>query len=64
MPDDGAKCRTGVISRTHMKSAGDNQQSDRDSYESVPRHGDLTLIVSNRPATLSRSPVSGTVLQV
>jgi hypothetical protein len=63
VPDDGAKrSRTGVIRRAHMQSAGDNQQPDRDTYEGVPRHGDLTLIVSNLPATLSRSPVSGTVL--
>jgi hypothetical protein len=46
-----------------MKSAGDNQQPDRDTYEGVPRHGDLALIVSNLPATLRRSPVSGTVLR-
>jgi len=63
VPDDGAKRRTGVISRAHMKSAGDNQQPDRDTYEGVPRHGDLALIVSNLPATLRRSPVSGTVLR-
>jgi hypothetical protein len=43
VPDDGAKCRTGVIGRAQIKSAGDNEQSDRDTYKSIPRRGDHTL---------------------
>jgi hypothetical protein len=58
----GAEYGIGVLRGMRMERSGENEQSRRDSCETVARQGEHPVIVSNLMATLSGWRVSSRAL--